>query len=226
MKNVIREPEPKSLRKHSEDWLVDLLEAIDNFRENNVPISRTIKNRYAKNDVRTALKKMYDGGDGSTLCCYCETNFKATGYSRIEHRMPKAIDKFPDESFNWHNLHLSCEVCNGIKQDQWNMDHPILDATAPDPIENHLSYAIELGAIRIVGLTENGITTIRHTGLNRDGLNQARIKLYLNLQKQLNEYMLINDTNIKFSIRETMTTYFTGEHGSFIKWFLCYWQMI
>ena len=173
MKNVTRSETPTSLAANATQWTTELLEWIEANPNANVPT--TLVRRYAQDDVREALRAMYQD-----QCCYCEGRIKDVSYDHIEHRRPKS--KFRNEVFDWGNLHLACEKCNTKKGEKWTSAAPILDAVMDHPVEDHLTY--ETGAVGALRWprTQRGTTTIEHADLNRggwDGLPGTRAKVYL-----------------------------------------------
>lgn len=167
MRKVSRLPEPESLRTNGVRWTQDLNEQIE-LKGEYSKVSDAYKNRYRQEDVKEALEQMYN-----KLCCYCESKIGPTGYERIEHLRPKSLAQFHDLHFQWNNLHLSCEVCNTKKSNNWDEQNPILDPVEDEPCE-HLQYA----AYIMEAKTLRGRTTINHTKLNRDDLIDARKQVF------------------------------------------------
>src|SRR2546421_12542276 len=126
MRNVERVPKPESLRRKAKAWTRELLVAVRREKETGEKVSGKLLDRYNKEDVREALKRMY--GD---LCCYCEARIGVVAYAQIEHRKPKR--RFPQHTFDWDNLHQACPRCNTAKGDKWDNDAPILDAVTDRP---------------------------------------------------------------------------------------------
>lgn len=102
-------------------------------------------------------------------------------YEHIEHLKPKSL--FPDECFEWSNLHLSCQIYNvSYKKDKWDVDAPILSPTL-DIIEDYLTVNLNTAEIIAIDGNKRALTTINHTGLNREGLIEARLKLIVYMKK-------------------------------------------
>ena len=173
MKNVIRSAIPESLAANGPRWKDELLQWIQDNPTSNVPDA--LVDRYAQDDVREALRKMY-----RDQCCYCEGRIKDVSYDHIEHRRPKS--KFREQVFNWDNLHLACPKCNIKKSNKWKETAPILDAVMDCPINDHLTYKLgDSGALRWP-VSKRGATTVEHADLNRDGwdgLPGTRGKIFL-----------------------------------------------
>ena len=162
MKNVNRSAIPASLAANSTKWRDELLQWIEANPTATVP--NALVRRYAKDDVREALRKMY-----WDQCCYCEGRIKDVSHDHIEHRQPKS--KFRDRVYDWENLHLACPQCNIKKGDKWNETAPILDAVVDRPVEDHLTYETGVTGVLRWPKSQRGKTTVEHAGLNRDGWN-------------------------------------------------------
>ena len=104
MRNVERTSEPRSLRDYANSWKRELLNEIVSKGDVSL-VNDNFFNKYNQPDVKEALNNMYDG-----FCCYCEGKTGKVDFPHIEHRKPKK--QFPENTFDWNNLHLSCEVCN------------------------------------------------------------------------------------------------------------------
>ena len=129
--------------------------------------------------VKKALNDMYNG-----YCCYCEGKTGKVDYPHIEHRKPRK--PFPEDTYDWDNLHLSCVICNTEKGKKWNEIYPILDAVRDIPLSEHFSYNIDDAGIYVIPRTNRGKTTRQHTDLNRDKLLAVRAKLCSKILEQIN----------------------------------------
>jgi uncharacterized protein (TIGR02646 family) len=143
MKNVKRSSEPLILQKNKKKWTEELIKKIADCKKTGKKVPTNLYNRYKHKDILESLHKMYKKG-GFCLCCYCETIIDVVDYEQIEHRMPKknTLDKYPEKTFSWDNLHLACTKCNLHKSNKYNESAPILDAVN-DEIENHLGYRLD-----------------------------------------------------------------------------------
>lgn len=193
MKNVIRETKPLTLHKNAATWKQDLMAAVAIYKRNGTPVPARLKDKYKKAEVLAALKRMYSDDDGNNFCCYCEAEIDVVDYPHIEHRKPKAPDKFPESTFVWNNLHLSCSICNNNKLDQWDRDNPILDAVRDNPIKDHLEYRDDNTGVYRNALSMRGKTTIEHTDMNRHKLRRARQTIYRDVSEAIKEILLLRD---------------------------------
>ena len=169
MRNVTRAPKPRSLATNAARWKRELLAEIDDATANGRKPQSKFFDKYNKPDVRLALQNMY-----SNCCCYCEAYIAVVTKPHIEHRKPKAANRFPELTFEWNNLHLGCPNCNGAKSDQWDNNDEVLDAVQDVPITDHLSYELsEVGVLR-AARTDRGVTTVNFADLNREAMCQAQ----------------------------------------------------
>ena len=222
MRNVKRFAIPTSLAENATNWTDDLLTAIDNYRNTGEKIPDRVKNKYKQADVLKTLKLMYNDGYGTCFCCYCESSIEDVGYPHIEHRKPKDKDLFPEEAFSWDNLHLACEKCNKNKLNKWDADNEILDATRIRiRIENHLGYKVKFPeGIYVETLTERGVTTEKHTDLNRKSLRTARLKIFSSINDSIKEIRSSSDDPRTHTAKQILADKCTGIHGSLIAWAL------
>ena len=142
MRNVSRGPVPDTLRRNAIKWTKELHDAIAKSKRDGKKVPDKFYNKYKKDSIQEALLKMYGDGD-FCYCCYCESIIDDVSYEHIEHRMPKnkTKDKYPKKTYDWDNLHLSCEKCNCNKGTKYDEKHPILDATK-DSIKEYMGYKV------------------------------------------------------------------------------------
>lgn len=161
---------------------------------------------YADDSVKEALKTMQH-----YKCCFCESKFAHISYGDVEHFRPKGGYKQNETdkdlvkpgyywlAYDWNNLLVSCTLCN--QKYKANL-FPLLDdskraknhhATLADetPLlinptlpnqnpENFISFCEEVPFA--INDNEYGKKTISILGLDRDELNDARLKEYNYLQ--------------------------------------------
>lgn len=162
---------------------------------------------YAKGAL-AELKTIY-----KNKCGYCETNHEAGATFRVDHFRPKR--KVKDDAvhlgyywlgYEWSNLILSCESCNGKKSNRFplaiggvRVSTPLLNlnglpkkqysfvsstlyqkekALLLNPeIDEVEKELIFLPSGRVKGMTDKGIETVKVCCLNRDPLFIARKKI-------------------------------------------------
>ena len=202
---------PDILKRNSKRWTKNLLDAREKGDKEAI---RRAKRKYNKQEIREALEEMY-----SELCCYCETLLGVAGFGRIEHRRP--MNKFPQDAFNWNNLHWACEICNNSKGDKWDYNNPILDPTVDiDIIPTHIEIVHDVKTNKFRHKTDSGKTTIEHANLNRPKLAKARYEIYnkaLKLKRKLDRVEeSLDNIRIK-NIKEEINDMKEEMYGSCIK---------
>lgn len=225
MRNVSRGHVPESLRKNAKRWTKELLEAITESKKTGKKVPDRYYNRYKKDDVKAALLSMYGDGD-FCYCCYCESIVDDVSYEHIEHRMPKSKtqDKYPKKTFEWENLHLSCEKCNRHKGTQYDEHRPILDSVI-DPIKEHLGYEVSRSGKGVyrAALSDKGITTVKHANLNRKQLRRARLKVHHATITAIQEIVRLRDDPRVYTKIQMLRDETDEEHGSLIEHLLDEW---
>ncbi|WP_375329512.1 retron system putative HNH endonuclease [Microcystis sp. BLCC-F210] len=116
---VTRISKPPVLAKNAARWL----EALESIKSNNKATKAQInkaQNKYSHPQVKEALVKMFNG-----KCAYCESKITVGAYGAIEHFYPKS--QYPNLTFTWENLLLSCDKCNDANHKGTNF--PLDDIT-------------------------------------------------------------------------------------------------
>lgn len=173
MIQVTRTDKPEILRKKEAVWKSDLNTALSEFQENNSPSNRkkldTAFNKYNHKQVKESLRRMFSG-----KCAYCESHISHIGYGHIEHYQPKS--KFTDLCFDWDNLLLGCEICNGkgYKGDKFpttDEGGPFVNAVKENPDDFFdFEYDPNTGTANVIPKNQRAITTEKELGLNRPEL--------------------------------------------------------
>lgn len=225
MRKVIRTPQiPRSLARNGERWTQELLDAIAEAKRNGTKVQDGLYYKYKKDDVLEALKLMY-GDKVFSYCCYCESIINDVSYEQIEHRMPKrkTLDQYPQQTYDWKNLHLACPKCNGHKGNKYDENEPILDAVI-DNIEQHLGYKLNLtdGILRET-LSQRGVTTVKHADLDRPSLCRARFKIWVETINAIKEIIKLKDNPRVYTAKKALCNNCNGEHGSLIKYLMIEW---
>ena len=164
-------------------------------------------------------------------CCYCESKIGSTSPGDVEHHRPKAYSQQDREQpkiypgyywlvYDWDNLFVSCSICNrSHKKNYFPLSNPnarardhLGDLTKEQPLilnpgecknpRKHISFHSELAK----GITKAGKTTVDRIGLNRQPLQESRLKK-LALLKHLCKIVRIlkshNGSDMQNSIEET-----------------------
>lgn len=211
---------PRSLTKYGEKWTKKLLDAIEEAKRNDTKVPDRFYNKYKKDDVLDALKRMYGDKDFS-YCCYCESIINDVSYEQIEHRMPKrkTLDKYPENTYDWENLHLACGICNGHKDNKYDENEPILDA-AVDDIEQHMGYKLKPQGVYRETLSPRGITTVEHADLDRPALLKVRMKIWVETVNAIGEIRKLSNDPRVYTAKKALRDTCKGEHGSLIKYLM------
>ena len=105
-------------------------------------------------------------------CVYCESKITIVTYGAIEHFFPKSV--YPELTFDWENLMLSCDRCNdanhkGTKFPLDSQGNPLLinptDGTDPD-IYLEFIWDDVSGLASIYGRDQRGETVVNIFDLN------------------------------------------------------------
>ena len=222
MRNVKRLQEPASLQRSAAKWTKQLLDAIKSFKNRGPEVTDNYYNKYKKDDVLKRLKKMY-GDDEASYCCYCESITETVSFEQIEHRKPKknTIDKYPEDTYNWKNLHLVCEKCNKYKDNQYDERNEILDATSRIKIGKHLGYELTpTNGIYRKTLSKRGITTVKHCKLDRKPLRKARLAVWNETIKLIQEIKRYPNAPENYTAIEILKDKCLQKYGSLIKFLL------
>jgi len=181
MTPVSRRTKPKVLQQNEVKWLKKLQEAINNLailKQNPQTTSIELKkaqqdvgkaqDKYRHEKIKEALVTMFHG-----KCAYCESKLTHVSYGEIEHFYPKSA--YPDKTFTWENLLLSCSICNntnhkGVKFPLDDRDNPLLiDPTdgVTNPID-HLTFLWDEAALTasVYGRDLRGQTVVDIFDLN------------------------------------------------------------
>jgi len=181
MTPVSRHSEPKVLQKNKSKWLKVLQKALSDLAVlKHTPqvtpaelakAQQKVKNaqdKYNQPEIKVALVTMFHG-----KCAYCESKLTHVSYGEIEHFYPKSA--YPDKTFTWENLLLSCSICNntnhkGVKFPLDEQNNPLLiDPTdgVTNPID-HLIFSWDEAALTasVYGRDLRGQTVVDIFDLN------------------------------------------------------------
>lgn len=141
---VPRLQEPRILQEKSAAWTADFL-ASDKKRPDG--------SKYAHREIKQTLRSM-----SHDKCFYCEAR---EGKLSVDHHIE--VSERRDLAFEWSNLYLACDECQGKEP---NTSIPVADCLDPcepgvEP-EAHISFVAE----RAKAQTDRGDRTIRKYRLN------------------------------------------------------------
>ncbi|MDO9230044.1 MAG: retron system putative HNH endonuclease [Syntrophales bacterium] len=174
MIKVARSPKPAILERNKQPWTDALL------RASTVAGKRKVEGKYKHPSIKDVLVAMFHG-----KCAYCESKISHIAYGHIEHFKPKST--FPELTFEWTNLLLSCPICNGpeCKGDCFPVvseGGPLINPCDDTPAE-HFEFVFDTAAklASVIGKTIRGQTTEKILGLNRVDLREYRSKVVMTL---------------------------------------------
>lgn len=128
--------------------------------------SRTLRDwKKYKSYKKRKLKQYILEKEQDFLCIYCEGKV-SIGNSHVEHLRPKDSAKYPEQTFNYKNLSVSCNgychefyhdnqprTCGHIKGNMFN-EKLFLDPTKVENIEEYFKYDYDTGEILSSGLQD------------------------------------------------------------------------
>jgi len=170
MISITRLPEPLILQSRKAQWL-SILIASGKLRPDS--------SKYAHPSIRSDLQSM-----SFHKCFYCETKLK--GITReIDHHIEVSVNI--TLSYEWSNLYLSCDNCNGKINHLAIPITTVLDPCINSDIEirDNLTYNQEV--ITVKNNSQLGLDTIKKYRLDSDLLDFRRLKQLKNFYKLLSE---------------------------------------
>ena len=170
---------PAYLMERAAGWTAELLAAIQTRDE---ATRSRVEKYYNRPQIKDALLAETRG-----KCAYCESRIRATGYPRVEHLQPRAVA--PDRTFDWDNLTIACEGCNGRKGNYWDTSLPLLNPYEDDP-ERYLW--VPDGWIRPWAGAPRGQLAIDRLDLNRANLIERRTERLRLLQALIDRWRNAN----------------------------------
>ena len=166
MRHISRLEKPRILAEKAEQWTSIFASGTKNRPDNS---------KYAHAEVKGVLYSM-----SFHKCYYCERKLK---------NIPKEIDHFievserKDLAYEWENLYLACDNCNGKIP---NTSIAVTDVLDPcrhtdDEIGEHLVFDDEL--ITAKNGSALGLKTIQKYGLDSEQLDHLRVRQLKVFQK-------------------------------------------
>jgi uncharacterized protein (TIGR02646 family) len=135
------------------------------------------ESKYKHKTIKETLVEMFHG-----KCAYCESQIRHISPGHIEHFRPKSDVRFRHLTFEWGNLFLSCEKCNGTEYKgthfpEQNEGGPPINPCDDLPDE-HLAFVYDSKAevASVTYKTERGRVSVDLFGLNRPELRAHRSK--------------------------------------------------
>jgi uncharacterized protein (TIGR02646 family) len=213
MIKIARSPKPVIIEQNQQAWTRALLNASTDAEK------RKAESKYRHRLIKDALVAMFHG-----KCAYCESKISHVDYGHIEHFKPKS--RFPDLTFEWTNLLLSCPICNGseYKSDRFPLETeggPLVNPCDELPAE-HFEFVFDPVAklATVIGKTARGQTTEAIVGLNRYDLREYRSKIVMMLYV-LSDYAKADPT-AQALLKEAGQD--EGEYAAFVRALVGCWQ--
>jgi uncharacterized protein (TIGR02646 family) len=119
--------EPDILAHNKNQWTLDLMSYVNNGQK----IPKGVKDKYNQAEVKNILKK-----ETYSKCMYCESYISVVAPEHIEHYKPK--DQYPQLTFDWNNLGLSCPWCNIKKGDNFDENCSIINPYTDEPDDHFI----------------------------------------------------------------------------------------
>ena len=196
MIKVNRIEEPKILIEKANLWKQDYLKACENYKQDNSKKGEKEKaeKKYNHKEVKDSLKKMFNH-----KCAFCESHITHIDYGQIEHFKPKS--KYPELCFDWHNLLMSCTICNSkaFKGDKFplrNENGPLINPVEEQPNNFFkFEYDIDSRTFLVIPKNKRALTSIKILGLNRDELILLRTRRLSQLLELLTKALDKNPNN-------------------------------
>lgn len=180
--------EPTILSINKDNWTNELLNIIQSG--NKVP--STIYNRYNNKEIKNKLKE-----ESNNKCMYCESVIGHIAHEHIEHFRPKAKSKYPELTFEWVNLGLSCPICNMNKSDEFDENLPFINPYFEEPND----FFIALGNMVYPKLGNRRAELTRSMiKLNRPELIERRTERLNMIELLINRYSEANNKILKQAI--------------------------
>lgn len=177
---------PTSLVNHSKQWTSDLMDYI-NKGTTYKDIPKSVKEKYNQKDIKDSLEM-----ECHKKCMYCESDISGVADYHIEHYRPKSI--YPEKSFEWNNLGLSCPQCNRNKDNTFDENLPFVNPYLDNPDE-FFAFA----GTMVLPLAGNNRACVTETviGLNRPALIEKRGERMKVVMSMADNYVLETNPLLK-----------------------------
>lgn len=184
MRALTKGNKPKILEEKSLTWRDELVAVLARGEKP----SKTMKERYRHKEIKEALI-----GETHGKCAYCESKVTHISHGDIEHIVPKS--KVPAKAYEWENLTLACDICNGNKGDHYSADPAASQDNLVDPYidnpEDHFLFLREVVSPRPDSL--RGFATEALLKLTRGDLLEKRRERMMFLDGLVRAYSLADD---------------------------------
>lgn len=175
MIRLTKSEKPQILQENEELWKTEILTLI----QQNQTIPNSLATKYRHEEIKTAVLS-----ETNQKCAYCESKILHVHHSEIEHIKPKS--KFPEQTFEWTNLTISCSLCNNKKSDFYDESRPLINPFVDNP-DDHLDSEGPL--LFALDSSTKGKISILKLDLNRSALllnRSEKLKPLLSLVARIN----------------------------------------
>jgi len=193
-----RPPAPDVLRRHYKEWGKAFAK-----KRKEYPGFRFQWKSYQGKRVNERLKPELIQMTANH-CSFCDSYPLGTSADQtIEHFRPKS--KYPLLVYVWHNLFLSCNICQKAKGEKF--DKKLLKPDQPDyEFERYFMLNYKTGQIEVnpsasVSDQERAEITIEMYGLNRNGRPHSRLREYGMYGKLSREDFPLDDFSYRFFLK-------------------------
>ncbi len=196
MIKVTKKNKPAILTANASTWKNELLAKIQEIakerdKDKIVRLKKekdAIEANYRHSEIKDTLEKSSTKGK----CMYCESWIKPLDFGDIEHFHPKSL--YPDDTFNWDNLLLSCRFCNRYngKGAHDTKTYPIINPEKDAPEDCFIYRQPRIEAAPNLPTTARSARTITVCDLHRVDLVRPLFDVYLQFRK--------NENDIKYKI--------------------------
>jgi hypothetical protein len=190
MIRLAKKDKPQVLIDNATTWTQVLL----NRATKNEKPTDAERNRYRHPEIKAVLIEETSG-----KCAYCESKVRHITYGDVEHIVPKstAVEK----TFEWENLTLACDVCNGNKSNDFGNHESFVDPYKVEPSE-HFFFAGPM--ILPLPTSDPGLLTESVLKLNRVPLVEKRIEKIESLNALVRNFAKTQDTNLREVLRKDL----------------------
>ena len=186
-----KQPEPEVLTRNKVNWTKELLGFIDKGEK----IPENIKNRYNHQEIKSVLRKETNGGK----CMYCESPIAVVAPEHIEHYKPKK--DFPELTYDWDNLGLSCPYCNINKGNVFDKNCPYINPYIDIPDEHFIFSSTMI--FHKPGNKRAQLTELQ-LDLNRPELIEARKTRIDMIRNLIDLYVLEDNPTLKAILKNNI----------------------
>lgn len=189
MVKINKSSEPAILKSNKTSWTRELMKYVSSGTK----VPKDISDRYNHPEIKEVLRQ-----ECNEKCMYCESPVSHVAHEHIEHIKPKAKNKFPQLTFEWSNLGLSCPKCNMNKRDTYDASIPFVNPYVDDPN----LFFVALG-IMIYALQGNvrGELTHKTLELNRPELIERRKERLESISRLISSYFGTTNATLKDAIK-------------------------